>query len=342
MGDIFEDVTKLFDERKITSKQYKYALHNVSEMRDALQRSDNDVQKACVRAYTIKSYTFADAMKQFSAVDPNIFYDTVWSSVRAIGGKKKFEIKVADLFMACSSTEFLDSGIEVSAKDFLDGKVSDSDLQELQEVCKTNSYEIREVCGKLKASIYDEIMTASELKESLLSAAVTKDAESVLADIYKILQKSVFQGICNCNLKSEIRDEKRLLGIQEYLESQGFIMTFDLQEDDCTLFVKAKCANGNYKDKYSEGALEEFLQNGSGEAYYFVATYCDKVLIPELMCKCVKDVTKALSTVSLTTEYVRISRRSTKTDVYTQLFEVLRRKGFKITVHEKYYEMRWV
>ena len=294
MGDIFEDVTKLFDDRKITSKQYKYALHNASEMRDALQRSDNDIQKACVRAYTIKSYTFADAMKQFSAVDPNIFYDTVWSSVRAI------------------------------------------------EVCEANSYEIHEVHAKAKASIYDEIMTASELKESLLSAAVTKDAESVLADIYKILQKSVFQGICNCNLKSEVQDEKRLLGIQEYLESQGFIMTFDLQEGGCTLFVKAKCANGNYKDKYSESALEGFLQDGGGEAYYFVATYCDKVLIPELMCKCVKDVTKALSTVSLTTEYVRISRRSTKTDVYTQLFEVLRRKGFKITVHEKYYEMRWV
>ena len=238
----------------------------------------------------------------------------------------------------------MDASNGVDAKDFLSGNYTREDFAILKKFLEMNRCVItvdESTKTSIDSSIWDSIISADELKSSLLEEAATEQTERIKESMYKVLNVSVFQGVCSCNVSCVTNNVKVLKRVGEYLDSLGFSMTYNVRSDGSDLYIKAKCVNGDFKQTYSEEQLTNMLKTGHGDAYYYVAVYCDKVLIPQLLSLCVKDVTLALQGVKLNTEYLRIDKHKTKTDVYRQLFDVLKQKGFHVKSETEYYEMRW-
>ena len=341
---IQSELDELLNSNLITVAQYKCAKNALVQVTQFMQDENVSLREACIVISTIKSYTFSDAKEYFGAKDNRTFYNTTWNSEGILPGEPSATVKIKDLFTICAMTDYMDSSNGVSAKEFLSGNYSEEDLSILQKFFNDNGYNINvkaSIRPKISTTIWDSIITADELKTSLIVEAAKEQTEKVKESMYKNLNVSVFQGSYCCNVSCTTNNVQILKRVVENLDSIGFSMTYSIQGDESELYIKAKCTNGDFKQTYSEEQLAAMLRSGNGDAYYYVAVYCDKVLIPQLLSLCVKDVTAALQSVTLQTEYLSVDKHSTRTDVYLQLFDVLKQKGFFVTDGGTNYEVRW-
>lgn len=303
----------------------------------ALLRNEDSVDdafyNACNFVLETTKFEFKDALNALGGIDVKEFYDTQWFSDVELKDDlgKSFTITMKELFHICSCQEFYDLDGDCSALDFINGDNSDVDTKALLALYKPK------VTG-------DVIPSAEEVRERQYWARMDLEWERLRDTVFKLLDVSVFNGVFSCNVFTTFTNSKELEFFIEQFSGIGF--TVQCVEDDdgegTNLVVMARQSTGDFNTRYSEDQLSRMLESKRcGDAYFFVATYCDKKIIPSIVGKCYEELSGKLTNIDPLKGEIVMPKVKTKTCAYAQVFITLRSKGFKVYDSEKEFRIEW-
>lgn len=302
---------------------------------------------ACQFILVVSKYTFRAAFADSKFNTEKEFLEKCWyKEVMIRIDNDMLKLRLCDLYEACSSTTFLDSKSNTCANSFLQNDFTRNDFDLLVAVLEDNNLDYK-CCTNSGTeaeiqSIFNSIITADALRDSLNSCKTNpSQAEKVLSEVYNVLNTCVFKGISNCTIKLPHSESHNVNAILNLLESKEFAATYEIADGFVYLVVKALPSGGDYNADYTEKQLSTMLTSGLGSAYFFVATYCANVVIPKILNNAVTSIVERLNKVTAADKNFKISMVETKTDSYTQLFDVLKSKGFHVTVNDSVFEVGW-
>ena len=342
-------IMQFSEKGRLNSRDARLATQRMAAVMDMCQHLGNDADDnlliACDYAIASYKYAFKDAMKIYKCDDPIEFYENQWQrKISLSAGSLEINLGLQDLMQASCSTEFLDESFDFTVSDIISGKITEENLQDLIGVLDKLEIQYDNFTSNPEevTNIYANIPEASEFRRILCEKDDNERTDKILSSLYKKLDVAVFTGVSSCTLDFEKFNEKQLKKLKSRLEDLEFSMSWSFNSEDAgTLFIKAIARNGDYSTQYTEESLQRLLHMKQGGAYYFVATYCDKVLIPKLLSERVSELVSRLESVTINDASITIKKIITKTDVYQKLFEQLKLKNFSIEDDDLTYTVRW-
>lgn len=351
-------ISELAKNGRFTEQDASKIAENISAvytMMEHIGRSDDaGVESACIFALESSKYAFRDVMIEYGCDDPVVFYEEHWIAdvVLSVDGTV-IRLPLKCLVAACSSAKFYDSGFEFTIQDLIKNCVSKENLIELMQVLEdsgitywTNDGDVKST-GPLEQDIifdelYAEIPWAEDVRQFFKAKEDEERTYKILQEVYKKLDVAVFTGVSSCTVDFAGWSIEELEKLQISLRNLEFVVAWDSEGDSGTLFIKAMERNGDYSGDYDEEALQKFLSEPRlGGKYFFVANYCDKVLIPKLLKGVIAEVVHHLKDLKVSDSSIVVKKMKTKTDVYQRLFAQLRAKGFTVTDSRLQYKMGW-
>lgn len=317
------------DKRKLI--KYKKKVQAVLKYED--YTNEDLFYEACNFVLETIKFEFKDALNVLGGLDAKEFYDTQWFSEVELKDEndKPFKIALNELFHFCSCQEFYDLDGDCSALDFINGDNSATDTKALLSLYKPR------ITGEI-------ILSAEEVREKQYWTRMNNEWERLRDIAFRLLDVSVFNGVFSCNVFTTFIEQKDINFLIEQFNAIGFSVQCveDDDGDGTNLVVMAQQSTGDFNAKYSEDQLLRMLESKrQGDAYFFVATYCDKKIIPGIVGKCYEELAERLSNIDSESRMITMTKVKTKTCAYAQVFITLRAKGFKVYDSEKEFRVEW-
>lgn len=367
---IRKKIEDLYYTEKITKKSKGILMRNIecinSRLRDkkitcTSDDFDSQFESVCKFVVETSSYSFKTAFADSDCESVDEFLNEYWlhNTMVLHGANAKITVRYADVYNACATTEYLDANTGVSPKQFCDGDFNDEAFDALFDALVTNniSFECeRKEAGVLNvgeeseisnesnqiADLFTTIISADELRKNDLKVnAVKNEAYRILTEFYKKMYKSVFRGEKVCTVETAILDDYELKLLCNELEDHQFRVSILEKGEVCKLRVECIAYDGDFTSYYNETDLGNMLLSKDGSVFSFVADYCEKVVVPRIVAKSVKEIAERLANVKISDDSLHFNKIKTKTNAYAVLFAGLRAKGFEVVDKGNEFVMRW-
>lgn len=293
------------------------------------KNADEKILEACEYICVIYSQEFKEAFNKSGKRTQLEFYKEWCKQLTINCNDRQFTMTVGELYTTLYSTEFKKTVGQIQPTIFLNNKYSTEQAEQLFAFINGIGAAINDSDTSLE-SIFDSIVSAGELRKLLASTAVEDEVSAVLDEICSVLHECVFKGVSSCtiqlneSLKCDVNDLCNKLAEYEFIASIS-------SRDRSRLIVKAESFDGNYNEDYTEEQLDKLLTKQLGSVYFFVATYCDKVIVPKMINEAVDEISEKLNNVTKDDFTIIVKKKKTRTHAYEMLIRALINKEFNVT-----------
>lgn len=379
IGYIKSKIDELINLGLVRKNNKHYLLQNIEQIasmcRDAelTPRTPNFMSKfaeICNTVSTLALYSFKDAMSHSNYTDPIKFLNECWSQpveIKSKYGCDECSLEFRDLYRICDSTEFFDSGADISAEMYLSGDFTKEDFTTLltvagyldvdymlnknesvgneikrEEVETTNEVlkEVNETDEHVSAlkevsSMFDKITTADAIRvQSETANNLSEETEAILNKLYKKMIDNAFCGCRKVSMKCE--ESVAIEQIITEVRKQGF----EIEDVNEELIVETT-VQCDICESYNEADLQKIAELPNAINLAMVADCCKYCIKPNILKRATTDVISALYRVTIRDSRITMQKIKTITNAYDDLYKVLNSKGFYVTDYSDYFVIRW-